>query len=492
MKKITLLAFIVAFNANSQDFSKKIEVPEGSEVSNYGFTRAGIFHVTASKKTYSGKKRNPLFRKFNPTNLDLDFEYRLKEPFRVEESSQYGDAFLYDNSPPIGLVTSKKPSDFLFTDGSVKNYDGKDWLPDDFVSITEFISKDYYISLGYTKGRANYKRKEKHTNIETKKQYKFFRRDLKTFESLYTDLNLRAEIEIDEETEFIFQYLDHDDQHFTLLTKNFFDKDENGKHPKKVEYILPIYNYDGDLVETRILTAEIEDKRLDFQGGVRLGKGSFALKTVYSTVKKDWTQAWVPQPIASGNVYNDIENQTYYTFGIITGGSKTKNKCVFMLDKFDYKGKKLWSKSYEQPTRAKKGNGFKDYVDHVRLVDAGNNLGIALADYKNEYFKVIEVNKESGEILNSVDYAGLSRYKLKYYDQFTSSFVLKDAFDKKFGLDYETIMAYSLNTKFKDFIDTQKQPDQPLNFVTSITDRGIVTIMANNKDNDFTLMKFNW
>lgn len=498
MKKLSIILFcFIVTGSVAQDYSKPLEIPEGIKVANYGFTDEGSFYMTTQKRVLSAKDKDATFEKFNSVDLELDLTHKPDEQFRIRESSPFGDTFLYDNSASFSF-NSDRPSSFLFSDGSTKTFEGEEWLPKDFIPISEFISKDYYVCIGHEKGRDKYK--ENGNDKVLQKQYKFFRRDLKTFESIYTDFELYDDIQVEEETVFPHKYLFHNDNDFTFFTKNFTETDKKGKHPKKVEYILSVYNFEGKLIKTKILTNEIDDKRLDFIGDINLGPGSFEYVTRYSNIRKDWIQVQVPTIISSGNVYNDTQNKAYYTFGIIKGDRKTKDKCMLMVDKFDYSGKKIWSKSFEQPTRSKKGQGFDEHVTSVHIVNTGKEIAFALPSFKNDYLKIMQVSKENGDITATQEYGNYKRNQLNgfgnfdnmYTNEFVSDFVFKDNFDKKFILDYETVIAYSLNPNFKDFLDRQKEPERKLNFITNITDNGIVTIMANNKDNDFKLLKFNW
>lgn len=497
MKNLIIIFSLLCISViSAQDVEKELDIPEGYNVSRYGFTDEGSFYLTTNKRVLSAKAKDATFKKFNANTLELDLIHKPKEQFRIRKSSPNGETFLYDNSGAFAW-NPEEPSSILLEDGSTKSFEGKDWTPENFILISDFINKDFYVALGYEKGRGKFKGRNEN------KDYKLFRRDLKNFQSYYTDFDLTKEINSnDEEIKFEHQFLSHTDENFTLITKNYSQKDDKGNHPKSVDYVLSIYDYEGNLQETRTLTNEIQDKRLNFKS-IDMGSGSF--KYEYSSYVNSKGQMrtrtiTIPQHISFGNVHEDVENQVYYTYGIINGGRKTKNKCVFMLDKFAYSGEKIWSRSYDQVTRQKKGQGFENYVTKVNLVDTGDNLGITLADMGNDYLSVLQIDKADGKIVSKDGYGDFKRNGLNgfmnfdnmYTNEFVSDYVFKERFGKKIILDFDTLIAYSLNPEFKKFIDAQKNSDRKLNFITNITDNGIVTIMAENKDNNFKFLKFNW
>jgi len=497
MKNIfNILCLIGICALNAQEINNKLDIPEGYTVSDYGFTDEGSLYIKTNKRVLSAKAKDATFKKYNSKTLELDLTHKPTEQFRIRKSSPNGETFLYDNSGSFAW-NSEEPSSILHADGTVKNFEEKDWTPEDFIMISDFINKDFYVAIGYEKGREKFKGKKKN------KDYKLFRRDLNTFQSYYTDFDLTRDVVIDEEEKkFEHQFLEHSDENFTLITKNYLMKDDKGNHPKKVDYVLSIYDYEGKLKETRTLTNEIEDKRLKFKS-TNMGPGSYRYEyKTYTSMKGGMktTTITIPQHISFGNVHNDIENQVYYTYGIINGGNKTKNKCVFMLDKFDYSGTKIWSKSYNQPTRNKKGQGFENFVTKVKLVDTGNTLGVTLADMGNDYLSVVQINKSDGEIISTEGFGDFKRNGLNgfmnfdnmYTNEFVSDYVFKDRFGKKMILDFDTLIAYSLNPEFKNFIDSKTSTEIKLNIITNITSNGIITILADNKDNNFNLMKFNW
>ncbi len=491
MKKlVTIITLFALSTIAAQDVEKSITISEDLKISGFGFTADGSPHISTYKKIASTKSKEAEFTRFNKESLEADLTFKHDELFVIRKNSLEGEKFLYQSSKVFNWSVDD-PSNVLNQDGTTQSFEGEDWIPEEFTLLSDFVSKDYYIALGYEQENKLLKKKEE-------RAYKLLRRDLKTFELIYKDFKLTEENPDKEDSVYKHEYIEHSNENFTLLTKKYSKLDDKDDYPSQVEYILSLYNYEGVLQETRILKNQIEDKRLRYK---RAETGLEAYKEVIVRVRGDTGMEnksfTMPRHISSGNVYNDLVNKAYYTYGIVSGDRKTKNKCVFMLDKFDYTGKKIWSKSYEQPTNQKKGEGFKEIVTTIRLVDTGVSLGIALADVGNDYVSVVKVNKTNGEITSKKDLGGLKRNAFLIYANLNSNklittYSIKEAFGKKIAFELETLMAYSLNTEFQKFIDSKIGLEKKLVITSNITHHGIVTIDTNHEDGIVNISKFNW
>ena len=488
MKNKIILGVIgafIGFLSYAQDAEQKLVIEEGRNVTNLGFTDDGSFYMSTSKRVMSAKAKKTEFTKFNAETLEVDYIYKPKGNFSIKETSPKGEVIFFDDS---GFFQSGSEDHYnvLHQNGEVTSYQKKEWVPDDFVIISDYISKDYYAALGYMKGRKNFKKKEN-------KEYKLFRRDLKTFETFSTDFDLTTLETASEGEKFTYQILEHTNDTFTLISKHYSDKNDKGKNSRTQEYYLLTYNYNGAIVNEYMLKTKIPFDDMNYMNAYT-GKDSY--KVVHSTYTNSSGELktrinYYPRPIASGNILVDRENKFFYTWGLIAG-EKAKHGSGIMINKFDFNGKNLWNKS-EKVFSDIKDKDIAGYKTSIELVDAGTNLGLSINNKKEDFAIIFQLDKNSGEILEKKEYGDFKYvYGMPGKNHFLSSLKFKDEFSKKYTLDMATVIGYTLNKKFKAFVDSFSESKKQLNFISSINKNGVVTIFADNKDKDFRLLKFNW
>lgn len=500
-KKLILGAVLTVTYAFSfaQDTQQKLTIGEDRRVSNYGFTEDGSFYMKTSKRVLSAKAKDAEFIKYNAKTLEVDYTYKPDGNFFIKETSPEGDAILFDDSK--GLLGSFVGNKYnvLHQNGNVKKFEGKDWVPEDFIVISDYISKDYYAALGYLKGRKNFKKGKN-------KEYKLFRRDLKTFKSITTNFNLAA-IEIedqskdegkgkkkkDEEVKLTYQIIENTNESFTLLSKQFFDFDEKDKNARTQAYYLKTYDYDGTLIQEHTLKTKIDNAEMNYQFAYTDGD---AYKIVYTTYvdSKGNTKTrtrYYPRPKASGNVLIDRENKFFYTWGIVAS-KKSKSGSGFIISKFDFDGVQLWSKT-EKAFPDLKDDDIRGPKTNIRLVDAGDNLGLSIYNKKEDFTVIYQFDKSNCNIIEKKEF-GDYKYIMGMVGKqhFVSSYKFKDNFSKKYTLDMNSVIGYTLNKNFKKFVDSFSGTKKQLNFISSINKNGVVTIFADNKEQDFRLLKFDW
>lgn len=490
MRRIFQLALLIsALSISGQDIEKELVIEEGYKVPAYGFTDDGSFYFQTNKRMLSSKDKNTTFTKYNSQTLEIDYTYKPDKPFEIIETSPNAEKILFRASK----VISFKGNNFnvLDNNGNTKKFKGKDWLPKKFEVIDDFMSKDYFVTIGYD-GKIKYKKREN-------KDYKIFRRDLNTLESKNIDFNL-PDVFLDKEDVFLrYQVLEYTDDSFTIIAKFFTDKNEKGKYPRKQKYILATYDYDGNLDKKQIFETKLTDANMKF---VVSNAGLVAYKVVEYTYFKDgvlrYRYRYVAQPTASGAVYVDIKKKSYYTYGLVAS-EKSKYGSGFMLDKFDYDGNKIWSKMIIALPKMK-DDDVANQNTSIDLYDLGDKLGLSVNNKKEDFTKIYEFDKVNGEILEEKEFGDYKRYNLNGFgsldnmhsNEFISSYVFKNNFSKKHVLNMSTVIGYALNEDFKNYIDSLADTKRKLHFISSINNTGIITIQANNKDNEFKLLKFNW
>lgn len=487
---LQIMILVSGLYLTAQSIEKKLIIEEGYKVATYGFADDGSFYLQTNKRVLASKDKDATFIKYNPQTLEIDYTYKPSEQFKIVDTSPNAEKILFNDSKTISFA--KNNFNVLDNNGKTKKFEGDDWLPKDFVEIDDFMSKDYLVTIGYDKS-VKYKKGEN-------KDYKIFRRDLNTFESKTLDFNLPDIFLVGSDESLWYQVLKYTNDSFTVITKEFTDEDKNGKKPRKQKYILARYDYDGTLDETQILETKLLDPNMKF---VSSNVGLVAYKQeLYVYTNKDGFVEYrtrnVRQPTASGAVYADVENKYYYTYGIVAS-EKSKYGSGFMLDKFDYDGNNIWSKFIVAFPKMKDSD-IAGTSTRLRLFDLGDKLGLSIINKKEDFTKIYNLDKITGEILETKEFGDYKYYNLNgfgsfdnmYSNEFISDYVFKDSFSKKQILDIDTIIGYALNEDFKNYIDSLAGTKKKLHFITSINSDGITTIQANNKDNEFKLLRFNW
>lgn len=488
MKKIIILALICLITKlSAQDTQKKLTLDKGYTIARYGFTTGGALYILTNKKMLSAKARDASFYKYNAETLDLDYSYKPTKNFNILETSPKGEKVLFNDSKTISLA--KNNLNILNENGEVKEYEGDQWIPKDFIVITRFISKDYYVALGHQKGQ---KKSKNHL-------YQMFSRNLNTFESTMVTFELPKIPNVEESKEFEFQIVDHTNDSFSILTKNF--KDYTKKiSPQTQEYILAEYNYQGELIKTQTLITKIDDSNLSYRTA---NTGPDSYDEVVSTYSKSdgsfgTHMSYVPNPISRGNIYIDLINKTYYTYSII-GSKKSKYGSGFLINKFDFTGKLLWTQKEIIATKKEKFE-ITGHRTYVKFLHTNSYIGFAISNFKDNYAYIFKINPQNGEIILQKNFKKMKAYQLGgfgnfdtlYSNEFVSDFTFKENFPKSLVLDVETLTAYILNEKFKTYIDNLKNTKNKLNIISSINKNTVTTIQADNKNDDFKLLIFKW
>lgn len=478
MKSIYFLLFTTLHIqlSHAQHIERKIVANENSEVVNKGFSENGTPFLIIQEKTNDKKSKESIFTKYDPNTLNSSLVYKSDTQFEIIIKSQNVETVVYDKN---NYNSFKSAAYGILNDvGESKIFDDR-WLPEKFKNINEFLTKDYYISIGYNE-KEDSKRKK-----GIARSFKLFRRNLNTLEEIFVDIHLPQN----------FQVIQNSNTDFVVLSKEFSENSEKGVISKRQEFILKTFDFDGIEQKSVSLNTNITDTELEYKE-VFAGNNSHRYIKVQNLKRDGYYDKLVWRPSASGAVHDDKLNKHYYTYSIVTGGEKFKNKCALLLGKFDYNGINIWNKRIYLDVRQKKGKGFGDFPKEILLKDFDEKLGVIISDSKNDYFFVGDVDKENGDFSKKLEFENIKTvYRIfigltdiTKSNKFSSDFYLKDNFEN-YTFDIPTVMAYSLNAEFKSFVDSY--PDNDVNFYSKITEDGIKTFLSDFDKNEVLLLKFN-
>ncbi len=466
MKNITLLIAIITTQIYSQDIVKDIDVPDKHYIISANYTKDGSAVIKTNKFSLKSKGSEAVIFNFD-SELNLNYRINPKYRFSFVSASEGAKSVLYNNS---SIFSSTKKFNVLDEKGEEKIYDGKEWLPKNFILNSFFISDNEFLGLGYDKARRDIKKGKSGT-------YQLFKRSLKDFTSVNTIEFSLPEFEDNSGKKSRGYFLvDRTDDVFTLLTKDV--------DTKKQKYVIAIYSYNGKLLNTIILNENINDEN-QFLSDANLDSNSYILISSTNANSGKSSNSYRKTTSAYGSVYFDRKDKAIYTYSLYSS-KKSKFGSGYILNKYSLSGDLLWTSKKEIFSKKthKEIDGIKTIVT---LVNTNNNLGFSVTNSKEDYAFTYNIDKISGKVINSLAYNELDR--LNPIDDFYS---IKDSFSKKIFLDTDSIIATSISNKVKNYFLSLSNTESKLYFKSAIVNDGIIMTQVDNKNRTFKLLKFYW
>ncbi|MVO10551.1 hypothetical protein GOQ30_15360 [Flavobacterium sp. TP390] len=177
----------------------------------------------------------------------------------------------------------------------------------------------------------------------------------------------------------------------------------------------------------------------------------------------------------SGNVY---------VYGML--GKKEKKNLLYnrivgyYIYKYNKEGSLIWEKKFETGDKLEKiGVAYLNNT-YVRLFNTDGKLQFLFASTQpDEVLMLSDINEETGDFINSDFYSFKTNNSNDFTDFIIASITDKDNLKNKI-IDYEGLMLYYKNKKFKDYIDSTVHKSK-IYFNTLINKAGTWLIESDNK-----------
>jgi len=514
MKNITLLLFLLfsLFNVFAQDVSKTIEVDPECRFDSYGFTKNGNLYLKYNKVGEISKDKKGIVELYD-TSLKHIYKYDVHKKFFISEITNDGEQIKSKNLRANAYTPDYK---FLNSAGEIYNYKSTGYKtfkfkPKGFKISDDFISKNNLYLFGY------YKVSKKVS--ESKKKLQFIKRNLTTKETKEIDFKLPSEVSSKGIKKFQLLQNFNSDNKITILVKGFENNELTGSDfnvlkSKSQNYIVLNYDEDLKLIDKVEFKVDKISEGLNFCNS-NTASGSFDLGSIdkyrKTLLKDEWSNksytVYRSKPIASGNIIHGKDGY-FYTYSSVTSatGAKTNDaEGGVWVNKFDSKGNLIW-KNYVKVSQEKM-SAYGPYV-YLDLSITQDNIIVSFTNlYLLNRFNFVSIlNKDTGELE-----AQKSFFKLKFdkpkSDGNKNVLTIKDLkavkkiprsdyrisknFYKNVIVDKNTLMAYTLNDSFKNYIDSFKDKEEEFHFITTINYDSIITLEIYFKKSTYKLHKFN-
>lgn len=226
------------------------------------------------------------------------------------------------------------------------------------------------------------------------------------------------------------------------------------------------------------------------------GGGSMVLKSVGGFNSTSTNHAGFSNTVSLGSsTYSDFADEgsvnniifdkedNAYVYGML--GKKEKENLLYnrivgyYIYKFDKAGKLIWEKKYETDKLEKIGVAYLNNT-YVRMFNMNGQLQFLFASTQpDEIFMLSDINESNGDFIKSDFYTFKTSYSYDLRNFIYSNITNKESLKNKI-LDYEGLMLYQNNNKFKSYIDS-KEIKGEIYFNTMISNDGIWLIESDNK-----------
>ncbi|MCH7784430.1 MAG: hypothetical protein IIB06_03300 [Bacteroidetes bacterium] len=490
MKHLILTLICIPILAISQKEIIDLGI-NGKDLTTIGWLNSSLtLKVSSGVSAYKPRGKDVVIKTIDLVNGTFLNTYKSEKGIDVNKYNQYGN---YIVSGSLGAVSTIFDG---LKDGRVIGMGGEvlgeiDKLGSkeihwDNGTIGSFLTKDYLIEIGpKEKGYKNTKKLDKKNPIEWL-LYKF---DLKTLEEKLIPINLNGLS--GKEYAIGYTFLAYSDDNIYLLSKEFSNTNE-GKYPDNQSLIITILDLDGNILENKKLDISIDNSKYHFAYAAL--KGGQATKIVNSAATSNNISVRVPRSQATGTIYIDNKNKFYYVISILSG-NKGNNGAWVLTAKFNFSGDKLWENIHKFMDKTPSNKNMKYISCDPRITD--NFLYfIEVNQASNKSFKEISsfsMVTNSGVIVNEREFEkidGIFKRGETWHNLVTGKY-LKNELSKKIVLSDNTLMAYSLNDKLKDYL-TNLNIDRETFFYSHYTMNGdLYLLQANYKDQVYKLLKFN-
>lgn len=515
MKKITLLlSFMIFINGFSQDLSKDIQLDQNNPVDSYGFNKDGFFYLKYNKRESELPEDKIGTVELYNTIFEKVYKYDVPKNFVVSEITRNGSQIKSKN---LRLNSYTPDYIFLNEEGDIQNYKSTGYKtfkfkPKGFILLYDFIKKNNLYLVGY------YKVSKKVS--PSKRKYQIIKRDLKSEETKEIDFNISEELTSNETllVELLHEY--NSDNKISFLSKIFKEDESLGSNfevLKSKNQTYRILNYDENLklINKADFNVEKFSEKLNFCNS-NTSTNSFStgsddkLRTSLSQGQQQWSNksytVYNANPTASGNIIK-AEDGFYYTYSSLTSArgikESKKKKGGILVNKFDSKGVLVWKKYIEITKEKMSAYGPYVYLDFNVTKD---NIVIAYTNlfYSDRYNLVSVLSKDSGEVTSQKSFSRLkfdkpkgdgNKRKLTVKDlklggkKPRSDYRISEDFYDNIIVDKNTLMSYTLNTSFKNYIDSFKDKGE-FHFITTINYDNIITLEIDFENSKYKLQKF--
>lgn len=463
MKNLFLKLFILSsLISNGQEITKKINIPEKHYIISADFFDNGGVILKTNKFTLNSKGKEANILNFN-SNLDLQYQINPKNRFHFVRASPNGKKVLFNKS---FMTSDSKKFNILDEKGNEIIYDGKEWLPNDFVNTSFFITDKEYTCIGYFKNRKDIKKGKSRT-------YQIFKRNLTNFETEVKEVN--APKFEGEEKRYTFFFLDRSNDDYSIITKDF-------PTPLSQRDIIGVYDYNSLINKTIVLNTTLNDENLSFPEA-NYNSDSYKIITRTNT-KGNTSNSLKPTSRAYGGIYLDKKNKKIYTYSLFTS-KNSKYGSGFLLTKYNWDGTLLWSKREEIFTKKNHKNisGFQTSVKFNTIET--DKIGLTIFNKKEDYFISCIMNKENGDLIEVENFD-----ELKRIDPINNLYSLKGVFPKNIFLNPDTVIATIFNPEVKQYISSKTGSKAKLYFLSTTNVNGVTMVQVNNKNKEYKVLKF--